>query len=138
ELSRIGREGENPGPAALAQRDQQHLIDVELAAAPPAARPVDRDRMLPVGERPAQLARVGPVGQPPCGAEELEDLLAAAVGARDGGRAGHLPDRVLGDHLEERARVAAAERVEDTADVADGVYCSSGAIVSPYSSSLAW
>ena len=68
------------------------------------ARPVDRDRVLAVGERPAQLAAIRAVGEAARLAEELEDLLAAAVVARDRRRARHAPDRVLGDHLEQRAR----------------------------------
>ena len=118
-------------PAAVAQRDQEHLLDVELAAEPPAGRPVDRDGVDAVGERPAQLARVRPVGQPPRRPKELEDVVAAAVDARNLDRAGYLPDSVVGDHLEESAGVTTAERVEDTPDVTKGVYFSSGAIVSP-------
>ena len=36
--------------------DQQHLVDVELAAEPPAPRAVDGDRVLVVGERPARAS----------------------------------------------------------------------------------
>ena len=50
---------------------------------------------------------------------------------RDLGDAGHAPDRVLGDHLEERAGIAAAERVEDAPDALERVYVSSGAMVRP-------
>ena len=94
--------------------------------------------MLTVGERPAELARVGPFGQAPRGAEELEDLLSPTIDPRHGRRAGHLPDGVVGDHLDERARVAAAEGVEDAADVGERIYCSSGANVSPWPSSSEW
>jgi hypothetical protein len=87
--------------------------------------------MLAVGECPAKLAAIGALGQPPRRAKELEDLATPAVLARDRHRPRNPPDRVLGDHLEQSARLAAAEGVEDAADVLDGSYFSSGAIVSP-------
>ena len=61
----------------------------------------------------------------------LEDALAAAVLLRHLGGARHTPDRVLGDHLEERARIAAAEGVEDAPDAVERVYVSRGAMVRP-------
>ena len=57
--------------------------------------------------------------------------LTAAVLARHGRRPGDAPHRVLGDHLDERARVAAAEGVEDAMDVVERAQRSSGAIVRP-------
>jgi hypothetical protein len=87
--------------------------------------------MVGVGHGPAKLAEVRAVGEAASLAEELEDALAAAVFLRDLGDARHPPDGVLGDDLEERARIAAAERVEDAPDAVERVYCSSGAIVRP-------
>ncbi len=55
-----------------------------------------------------------------------------------GADARHAPDRVLGDHLEERARVAPGEGGEDPVDALEGVYVSSGAIVRPLASSWEW
>ena len=118
-------------PASFAKRDQQYLIYVELTAEPPPRRTVEGDRAISVRDRPAELARVRAVGQPPCGTEELEDVVPPAVDACNGSRPGHFPDCVLGDHLEEGARISAAERVEDATDVRWRIYCSKGAIVSP-------
>ena len=56
----------------------------------------------------------------------------------DRSRARHAPDRVLGDHLDERPRVAAGEGGEDAVDALEGVYVSSGAIVRPLASSWEW
>ena len=95
------------------------------------ARPVDRDGMLGVGDRPAELAQVRAVGEAARLAEEVEDPLAAVVLLRDLGDAGHAPDRVLVDHLEQRARVAADECVEDATDALERVYVSRGAMVRP-------
>jgi hypothetical protein len=127
----VGWKRENLVPATVAEVDQQHLVDVELAVIPSTARAVDGDRVLVACESPAKLAQIGAARQPARLAEEAEDLVAAAVHARDGRGAGHPPDRVLRDHLEERARVATAESIEDPADVVQRGYRSSGAIVSP-------
>ena len=102
-----------------------------VAAEPRAARAVDRDGVLGVGDRPAELAEVRAVGEPARLTEEVEDPLAAVVLLRDLGDAGHAPDGVLVDHLEERARLAADEGVEDATDALERVYRSSGAIVRP-------
>jgi len=109
--------------------------EIQLEAEATAARPVDGDRVLAVSECPAQLAQIGAVGEAARLAEEAEDLRTAAIHARDGRGARHVPDRVLRDHLDQRAHVAAAERVEDAVDVLDRAYRSRGAIVSPRSSS---
>src|SRR3954452_20385967 len=108
-------------PASVAQRDQQCLVDVDLPSGPLSAGAVDGDGVLALGGGPLQLAPVAAVGQAPRLAEEAEDLVAAAVLARHRRRAGHAPDRVLGDHLVEGAGVAAAERGEDAPDVVGGV-----------------
>jgi hypothetical protein len=121
-------------PAPLAQRDQEYLLDVELTSKPLSRRAVERNGVVTLCERPPQLASVRPFGQPSRRTEEPEDLFTPAVHARDGDGARHLPDRIVGYHLEERTRVAAAERIEDTPDVGDGIdviYRSSGAIVRP-------
>ena len=96
--------------------DQQHLVDVELAALALALRAVDGGGMRVVAQRPLQRREVRAAGEPARLAEQLEDLLAAFVDVRDRDGAVDDPDRVLGDHLEQRARVAAAERVEDAPD----------------------
>ena len=59
--------------------DHEHLVDVELAAEPPALRAVDGDRVLVVCERPPQGAQVRPVGEPPRLAEQVEDPLPPDV-----------------------------------------------------------
>jgi hypothetical protein len=87
--------------------------------------------MLFVGHSPPQLAEVRAVREAARLAEEVEDALAAAVLLRDRGSARHAPHGILGDHLEERARIAAAEGAEDAPDAVERVYCSSGAIVRP-------
>ena len=103
-----------------------------------AAGAIDRDGMLAVGERPAELAAVGAVGEPARLSKEVEDLVAPAILLRDSRRAGYAPDGVLGDHLEQGAGVPGRERREDALDVVDGAQRSSGAIVSPCSSSCEW
>src|SRR5205085_12272663 len=118
--------------------DQEHLVDVELAAEAATARAVDRDGVLVVRDGPAQLAAVRAVSEPAGLAKEAEDLVAAVVLARDGYGSGHAPDGVLGDHLDERPRVAAHERGEDAPDVVGRAQRSSGAIVRPKSSSCEW
>jgi hypothetical protein len=138
ERSRIGREREDLLPASVAERDQQQLVNVERASEALPASPVDGDRVLVVGEGPAELAAVGPVGQPPRLPEEPEDLVAPAILAGHGDATWHTPDRVLRDHLEQHPRVAAGEGREDTLDVVERGYRSSGAIVSPQASSWAW
>jgi hypothetical protein len=127
----ICRHGEDLLPAAVVQRDQEDLVDVELAALTSAAGAVDGDGVVTVGERPAELAEVGALGEPSRLAEELEDRGAAVHLAGDGRRAGDAPDGVLGDHLDERASIASAKRVEDPVDVVDRAQRSSGAIVRP-------
>ena len=64
------------------RRDQQHLVDVELAAEALAAGAVEGDCVVAVGERPRELAQVRAVGQAAGLAEELEDRVAAAVPRR--------------------------------------------------------
>jgi len=113
------------------QRDEQHLVDVDLPPEPAATRAIDRDGMVALGRRPAELAPVGALGPASCLAEELEDHVTAAVLAGDGRRPGDAPDGVVGDHLEQGARVTAAEGVEDAVNVAERAQRSSGAMVSP-------
>jgi hypothetical protein len=60
------------------------------------------------------------------------------IDPRDGRGSGDLPDGVVGDHLDERVRVPAAEGVEDATDVGDGIYRSRGASVKPWPSSSEW
>src|SRR5262249_19204552 len=103
-----------------------------------AAGAIDRDRVVAVRQRPAQLAQVRAVGEPTRLAEQPEDLVAAPVLARHRRATGDAPDGVLGDHLVERAHVAAGERLEHAADVRARVYRSRGAIVRPWSSSCEW
>src|SRR5581483_8393516 len=50
ERLRVGRQGEDLLPAAPAQRDQQHLLDVQLPAEASTARPVHGDGMVAVRE----------------------------------------------------------------------------------------
>src|SRR5947209_19023012 len=109
ERRRICRHGEYLLPPAFAKRDQQRLVDVELASEPSTARAVDGDGVLVVRKCPPQLAQIRPVGEPPRLAEEPEDFLAAAILARHGNGPRHAPDRVLGDHLHACAGIAAAE-----------------------------
>jgi hypothetical protein len=96
--------------------DQQHLVDVELAPFALSLRAIDGGRVRVVAQRPLQRRQVGAAGEPARLAEEVEDLLAALVDVRHGHGAVDDPDCVLGDHLEQRARVAAAEGVEDAPD----------------------
>src|SRR5438552_18895944 len=84
ERRRVGRDRGDPLPDAADVVDQEHLVDVELAAEPPALRAVDGDRMLVVGKRPAQRAQVRTAGEPARLAEEMEDVIAAAVLLGDG------------------------------------------------------
>ena len=89
--------------------------------------------MLVVGERPPQLAPIRAVGQPARLAEAARrSARARRSAARPNGPVDG-PDRVLGDHLEERARVAAVERGEDALDPRSRRVAqrSSGASVSP-------
>src|SRR5581483_1686942 len=73
----VGRKRDDLAPSSLAEGDQEHLVDVELAAEAGAARSVQGDGVVAVRERPPQLAVVRPVGQPARRAEQAEDLLAA-------------------------------------------------------------
>src|SRR5262249_1721387 len=127
----IRRQREHVLPAAVAKRDQQHLVDVELAAGPAARRAVERDSAVSVRDRPAEIAGVRAVGEPTRRSEELEDVVPAAIDARDGRRSRHLPDSVVCDHLEERTRVAAATGLEHAADVGLSTYSPSAATATP-------
>ena len=76
ERGRVGGDRDDLPPDAELVLDQEHLVDVELAAEPPPLRAVDRDGVLVVGERPAQRAQVRAFGEPPRLTEQLEDPLA--------------------------------------------------------------
>src|SRR5262249_9145966 len=101
--------------------DQQDLIDVELAAEPAPLRAVDRDGVLVIGERPAQRAQVRAVREPPGLPAEIEDAVAPAVLLRDGDGAVPAPRGLVGDHADQRARIAAMEGGEDAIDPREGV-----------------
>src|SRR5262249_53642117 len=138
ECARVGGQRQDLLPEPVPQCDQQHLIEVELAAEAPAARAVDGHGMLAVRDGPTKLAQVGAFRATARLAEQLEDRLPAAVRAGDGHGPGHPPHRVLGDHLEQRARVASLEGVEDPLDVVERAQRSRGAMVSPYPPSWEW
>ena len=131
-------DGDDLLPAAVAEGDQQHLVDVELAAEALAAGAVEGDCVVAVGERPFELAQIRPFGLAAGLAEELDDRGTAVHLTGDRRRSGHAPHGVLGDHLDERPGVAAAEGREDAVDVVDGAQRSSGAIVRPRSTSCEW
>ena len=123
ECRRIGRERQDLLPAAVAKRDQEDLVDVELAPEALPACPVDGDRVRVVCDRPAKLAQIRPPGEAARFTEEAEDLVAASVLARHRDATRNAPDGVLGDHLEERPRVAAGERREDAVDALRARLC---------------
>ena len=79
-------------------------------------RAVDGDRVLVVASAHLSVERYVPPVRRRVSRKSSKIRVAAVVHLRDRHGAVDRPDRVLGDHLEERARVAAAERVEDAAD----------------------
>jgi hypothetical protein len=103
-------------PDAVDVIDQEHLVDVELASLAFPLCAVDRGGVRVVTQRPFQGGQIRAAGETTRLAEQREDLLAAFVHVRDRHGAVDDPDGVLGDHLEQRTRVAAAECVEDATD----------------------
>ncbi len=104
------------GDQPVADREEEHLVDVDRAPVALALRAVEPGAALLAGERVDEGRAVGPVRQLRQPREEAEDLGAAAVGARHDAAAGHVPDRVLGEAVSEREALLVRERLHDPAD----------------------
>src|SRR4030095_8297610 len=83
ERDRVERYGQDFGPPPVLDPHEERLVDVELAVAAAAARPIDDDRPRVVGQHPAQLRLVRPIAQRLSRLEEVEDGAPPLVDAGD-------------------------------------------------------